>query len=448
MRLLNTGTLEFREFFDSQTPGYAILSHRWEGAEVSFQEFLDPKVRRSPRSAKIRRLCDFAKLLGFEWVWIDTCCIDKRSSAELTEAINSMYQWYQYSQICFAYLSDVVMDDPSNAAWESIHRLAFRNSAWFTRGWTLQELLAPRDVWFLDRNWRIMGSKVPMESMNASGRMRDLCQDISSATGIRESDIVDLCEPSNLEFISIARKMSWLSKRKTSRVEDMAYCMLGLCGVNMPLLYGEGQKAFTRLQLKIIKVLDDESIFAWEAPENFPKSLNKASGILAPLSACFESCANIILRRPMPGKKPFVITNKGLQYQVPRLLSRNSKLNQNYQHEKGDKYNLLLECSLDLVPSKAVSIMLFWDEGIWFRSDCGTIDFKEVEEWTNIVEQSCTYETLQISCKSRREVVKKHEQTTALGEILNGANLGKLFTSDSSGEEEPQPDVLAMRPRR
>lgn len=291
MRLLDTFSFEFKEFFDSQIPKYAILSHRWGDEEVTFQDFRKGKKRDSQGFAKINRCCMLAASRGFQWVWIDTCCIDKKSSAELTEAINSMCRWYQGAGECYAYLSDVVWKP-----WEiEESKKAFRQSLWFTRGWTLQELLAPHDVVFFDRQWSRFGTKF------------ELATEILAATGIKyEHMIVDALDWNGA---CVATKMSWASKRVTSRVEDVAYCMMGLFGVNMPLLYGEGKKAFIRLQLEIIKKSNDESIFAWTSP-----ALH--SGMLASQPSYFAESGQIRTSLRVP-RSPYVMTNQGLAFHVP-----------------------------------------------------------------------------------------------------------------------------------
>lgn len=244
MRLLHTERLEFQEFFDSQTPKYAILSHRWTGNEVSFQDFESCKEQRRSSFEKIRNFCSLANKDGYEWGWIDTCCIDKRSSAELSEAINSMYAWYKKAVLCYVYLSDVLL---TGDFWKSERvQSEFRGSAWFTRGWTLQELLAPARVDFFDCNWKYIGAK----ELYNHGDLEALISDI---TGINTKDLFNY--PTSQ---CVAKKLSWVSMRETTRAKDMAYCMLGLCGISMPLLYGEGDKAFWRLQLEIIKQSDNE----------------------------------------------------------------------------------------------------------------------------------------------------------------------------------------------
>ena len=257
MRLLNTSTLILREFHDDEIPDYAILSHTWEDGEVSFREMESlasgpvsevsdvmnetarlgrPELKSLSGYTKITRCCALAVMDGWHYVWIDTCCIDKTSSAELSEAINSMYRWYEEAQVCYVYMADVSINSPQRFQW----------SRWFTRGWTLQEMLAPSTVVFYDNDWIEIGTRWSLRAQ------------ISRATGITYESMIKPKES------SIATKMSWASNRKTTRVEDIAYCLMGLFEINMPLLYGEGQKAFMRLQYEILQSRDDdESIFAW-----------------------------------------------------------------------------------------------------------------------------------------------------------------------------------------
>ena len=292
MRLLNTKSHTFKEFFDSDIPKYAILSHRWGDDEITFQEFRKGKNRDSQAYAKVRRFCALAKASDVAWVWVDTCCIDKKSSAELSEAINSMYRWYQKAQQCYVYLSDVTWNFQDVESSKAL----FTQSSWFTRGWTLQELLAPKTVTFFDSAWNGFGTK------------KTLATQISAATGLT---LFQMLYPFRA---CTAQKMSWVSKRKTSRSEDMAYCMLGLFDVNMPLLYGEGgTKAFMRLQLEIIKQSDDESIFAWTLPND------TRYGLLAPWPTCFADSGDIRLSIFSTIKRtiPYQMTNQGLLFEVP-----------------------------------------------------------------------------------------------------------------------------------
>ena len=300
MRLLHAKSLCFEEFFENGIPLYAILSHRWEGKEVAFHEFEAAKERDGPDFSKVKNFCSFVSRQRdpiVEWVWIDTCCIDKKSSAELSEAINSMFRWYKKSWICYAYLSSV------DAGPWSVQEQQFRQSPWFTRGWTLQELIAPRKLCFLDRQWNIIRNK------------SELGAEISAITGIGENHLKISPRRRRIALVdtSIATKMSWVSKRKTSRPEDMAYCLLGIFDINMPLLYGEGDtRAFMRLQLEIIRKSDDESIFAWTNP-NEP---GVRQGMLAPWPTWFTDSGDTrpYVKFPRP---PYSMTNKGLEFRVP-----------------------------------------------------------------------------------------------------------------------------------
>lgn len=257
MRLLNVQTLELEEFTGNNIPPYAILSHTWDTEEVTYRDVTADRSALVHREGlqKILGCCVKAKSDGHRFVWIDTCCIDKSCSAELSEAINSMFRWYREATICYAYLNDVPSSENPTADLSS-----FRRSRWFTRGWTLQELLAPYEVAFLSSDWREIGSK------------RSLNKIVSDITKIDERTLIGC----TWEHTSIASRMSWASSRNTTRVEDGAYCLMGLFDVNMPLIYGEGGKSFYRLQLEIMKSSNDPSIFAW-TPNPYRSSL----GLLA-----------------------------------------------------------------------------------------------------------------------------------------------------------------------
>ena len=251
MYLLNTRTLELHQHLKA-IPAYAILSHTWADDEVLFDDIATPLVEHKAGYWKILKSCKQAQEDGLQWIWIDTCCIDKRSSAELSEAINSMYRYYWDAEICYAYLADAnyVDDDIPPKAPETwfVDILNFRDSRWFTRGWTLQELLAPAIVEFFGLQWKYFGSKTA------------LADDIEQATRIQKRYIVDR---EAIKTASVALRFSWASTRETTREEDIAYCLMGLLRVNMPLLYGEGKRAFYRLQLEILRQSQDHTLFAW-----------------------------------------------------------------------------------------------------------------------------------------------------------------------------------------
>lgn len=279
MRLLHTSNLKLYEFYDAEIPDYAILSHTWTKREVSLQMLGDPKSKVLPGYSKIKRCCELALSEGWKYAWIDTCCIDKTSSADLSEAVNAMYGWYEKSQVCYVYLADVTA-----AAFDEV----FRSSRWFFRGWTLQELLAPRTVVFYGRDWEELGTK---------WSLRD---EISRATGITYHQMIDH------KRVNVATKMSWAALRETTRIEDTAYSLLGLFDINMPLLYGEGSKAFMRLQHEILQAQEnDESIFAWTDAKRYH------CGLLAPSPAAFALSGNILsVKNPNSQNKPLLVTKR------------------------------------------------------------------------------------------------------------------------------------------
>lgn len=320
MWLLHARDRTLYEFFDYAIPSYAILSHTWGQDEASHQDLFSGNNKTGAGYRKIERCCDIALEDDFDWVWIDTCCIDKKSSAELSEAINAMFRWYQDSARCYAYLSDV---EPVESQAGHLRWPQFKDSRWFTRGWTLQELLAPSDFVFVDSDWNRIGTR------------SNLMDDVQDATGIPRQAF------KSWRTFSVAQRMSWTSKRQTSRVEDLAYCLLGLFDVKMPLLYGEGQRAFWRLQEEIIRTSDDESIFVWsdddsqaddealrKLQDEITRNMDDRSMyaypsylgfLLAPRPSCFTSCGNV-QREAFFWRKPYSLTNRGLKINTILLL--------------------------------------------------------------------------------------------------------------------------------
>lgn len=293
MWLINARTLQLEEVWDERKERYAILSHRWDIEEVSFRDMQNLSVATKLKGfAKIRRSCELALEEKYQYVWIDTCCINKESSADLSEAVNSMYRWYQASAVCYAYLSDVQADGSGQILLEQ----QIKDSVWFTRGWTLQELLAPPNVRFYNRHWIALGTKETLDTV------------LTQTTGIDE-DILRGEEP--LASRSIAQRMSWASERRTTRKEDRAYCLLGIFDVNLPLLYGEGsKKAFLRLQEEIIKQSDDHTIFAW------PIHRSNQPGLLADEPKAFRHCQSVVAVESRRGRTPYSMTNRGLSIKL------------------------------------------------------------------------------------------------------------------------------------
>ncbi|KAK1622632.1 heterokaryon incompatibility protein [Colletotrichum phormii] len=310
MRLINTRTLALAEFFGDEIPRYAIVSHTWGHDEVTFQDWKEDLCVARERQGF--RKIDLARIQaiddGLDYLWIDTCCINKESSAELSEAINSMFAWYECAVRCYAYLSDTEHWDidhsgrlagPAGDAEHSFNVLS--RSLWFTRGWTLQELLAPKEVLFFARGWRLLGTRKLLAGV------------IQRITNI-DWKYLQPRSRQRLSDASVAERMSWLSCRKTTRKEDMAYCMLGIFDINMPLLYGEGAKAFARLQEEILKTSTDQSLFCWSWTESDPGSW---VSMLAPSPRNFRNGQNYhpaydASSRPVP----YSMTNFGLRIQL------------------------------------------------------------------------------------------------------------------------------------
>ncbi|KAF2256584.1 HET-domain-containing protein, partial [Trematosphaeria pertusa] len=293
------------EFFGQNIPPYAILSHTWEEQELSFKEYYNPKAHlRHPKSAaKLFRTCERAIQDGYEFVWVDSCCIDKSSSAELSEAINSMFKWYGAARRCYAYLSDFDFDelrgDDQPIAASLNAKRVLSKCRWFYRGWTLQELLAPRDVWFFDCHWRYFGSRLQISSI------------LSEITTIPEPVFKTTMSRRYSEY-SIAQRMSWAAGRQTTREEDIAYCLFGIFHVNLPLLYGEGgERAFIRLQEEIMKESNDLTLFAWSS-----EGEQCCRGLLARSPREFASAGDIHSKTDVNKNPEFTLTNKGLRIET------------------------------------------------------------------------------------------------------------------------------------
>jgi hypothetical protein len=239
MRLLKLATndgFDLVSFDDDNTPPYAIFSHTWiDGEEVTYDELVAGTGKDKSGYAKIRFCGERAAQDGLKYFWVDTSCINKSTLQELQTAINSMFRWYQRASKCYSYLSDVqvpheVKDvQEFRNTWEG----AFRRSRWFTRGWTLQELLAPATVEFFSREGRLLGSKISLE------------REINQITNIP----IEALRGQNLSEYSIEERMGWAAKRTTTFREDKVYCLLGIFGVFLPLIYGEGE-AYATLRLR------------------------------------------------------------------------------------------------------------------------------------------------------------------------------------------------------
>ncbi|KAL2063515.1 hypothetical protein VTL71DRAFT_5320 [Oculimacula yallundae] len=348
MRLFNTQKVKSIEVFGSEIPPYAILSHTWSDGEILLQDLQGgdvrdaswsdlskqlPKALRGDKTKgfrKVLRTTEIARQNNYDLVWVDTCCIDKTSSAELSEAINSMYRWYEEANICYAYLADVPaasIESPFGASSR------FRRSRWFNRGWTLQELIASKQVELFASDWSYLGSK--------TGDLR-FSRLLSEITGVQLDVVLGQVSPQEM---SIAARMHWAAERQTTRVEDIAYCLLGIFDVNMPLLYGEGKRAFIRLQEAILIKEEDHSLFAWHSEELPSSTLGDSgqtgglSGLLADSPDCFWDNNEIETSMPMVLKSsPSAVTSKGLRIDFSLLPCTDAQ-----PVEKAD-YRVVLNC--------------------------------------------------------------------------------------------------------
>ncbi|KAL4080704.1 hypothetical protein J3A83DRAFT_4084525, partial [Scleroderma citrinum] len=228
---------------------YTILSHRWNEQEVNYDEMVElvkteenDEIRQRFGYKVILGSCEQAKRDGCKWLWVDICCIDKCSSADLSEVINSTYRWYEKSRVCYAYLHDV---RGSSLPVDCDERM-YRNSNGFPEWFSLLEFAAPNNVQFFNNDWQPIGNK------------RTFSYILSRITRVPQH-ILRYGLSSNSPCV--VQIMLWAANRTTTRVEDGAYSLLGLLDVNMPALYGEGKKAFHPLQLDIIRTSNDQSIF-------------------------------------------------------------------------------------------------------------------------------------------------------------------------------------------
>ncbi|KAI8663262.1 HET domain-containing protein [Fusarium keratoplasticum] len=268
MRLINTETLDIESFIGPEFPRYAILSHTWTDDEPTLADaqagFL--AGRSSAGCRKVRDFCTLARQDGLSYAWADTCCIDKTSSSELTESINSMFRWYTSADICYVYLADLESDASSDT---------MASCRWFTRGWTLQELIAPSKLQFYDKEWGLRGSKM------------DFADQLLQITNIPDAVLQDR---TSLRIIPVGRRMSWAANRQTTRPEDMAYCLMGI------------------FDEEIMKSSNDLSIFLWQSARG-----PRYRGILAEEPSEFVSASRLRVGVAGMDSPQFTITNKGVK---------------------------------------------------------------------------------------------------------------------------------------
>ncbi|KAM0251619.1 hypothetical protein ACHAP5_001628 [Fusarium lateritium] len=371
MRLLNTKTLQLQNL-EEGSEKYAILSHTWGNDEVLYRDIQNPtrmeevRKRNGAGYRKIAQSCEKALSRGHDYIWIDTCCIDKSSSAELSEAINSMFRWYTNASACYAYLSDVFLHEVGVEVVDGL-----KKSRWFTRGWTLQELIAPNDVEFFDHNWSPLGDR------------HTLASTIREITGVDQSYLLrpdgkkDRKISIQLQRENVATRMGWMAQRETTRVEDMAYSMLGIFGINMPILYGEGTRAFLRLQEEILKQSQDQSILVWRWPlSRKPEEKAHRMHFLA------DSPANFNLRtyagQEDSGLFGIRLTDQGLVLRVWKCPCKLTRWNHDKTEliDAGNRWLAVLDCSLSPDTLSRPAIILGespYAEGVFRREPTSVI---------------------------------------------------------------------------
>jgi len=364
MRLLNVESRQLHTFYKN-VPPYAILSHTWDQTEpeVSYQDMQRPDHARMKGYSKIDNTCRQAELDGIDWVWIDTCCIERSSSAELSEAINTMFRWYRESTICYAYLEDILhnnfLTDPHSSK-------PSKQCRWFTRGWTLQELLAPRRMTFYDKEWTRIDDRA------------SIAEEIERRTSIPAMFLTG----TDFRKARVAQRMSWASHRDTTREEDVAYCLLGLFSINMPLLYGEGgEKAFRRLQEEILRTSGDHSILAWldadavpPLASSPPPDASSPQTPLAPSPSMFR-CQRKHMPPVLGAPTPCEITSHGIRLDLQI-------------YEEGRVFVGLLNAAIDLDINRGVSALTLRvteQPGVYERVGYQVVDRKHLRSCSRTI---------------------------------------------------------------
>lgn len=323
--------IDAAKLWDDRSKSYAILSHTWaknNDEEVSFRDMNDlAKAKAKPGWGKIQESCAKAARDKIPYVWIDTCCIDKTGSHDqILGEINSMFQYYAQAEVCYVYLSDLPGSCPqltdrsklqevwpkSNWTWAG----HIRYCRWFRRGWTLQELIAPKKVEFYNGRWRWIGS--------LRGGLRETVAKITQIP----LEVLEKKSGMTLEHYTIAQRMAWAANRTTTYEADMAYCLLGIFNIQMASNPGEGLRAFERLQLAILARSTDQSIFAWQWSAGIKRKGGNES-LLAPHPKHFLSSRPIL---PLYASRaetasythPYEMTNRGLEIRLP-IISDSSK---------------------------------------------------------------------------------------------------------------------------
>jgi hypothetical protein len=253
LKLNSDNSFSLETFSEANIPPYAILSHTWgrEQEEVVFGDLRDGTGSEKEGYKKLQFCAIRAKEDNLRYFWVDTCCIDKSNNSELTRAINSMFRWYQNAAKCYVYLADVTVSTQGGQSLYTDWDSAFRNSRWFTRGWTLQELLAPKIVRFYSKDHVHLGDRISLK------------RQIHEITGIT----LEALQGQPLSDFGADQRFKWVENRLTTEEEDMAYCLLGIFNIFLPLIYGEGlSSAMRRLRKEIKESTNSGPYFTGESP--------------------------------------------------------------------------------------------------------------------------------------------------------------------------------------
>ncbi|OAX36057.1 hypothetical protein K503DRAFT_744950 [Rhizopogon vinicolor AM-OR11-026] len=306
-------------YHPSNTLEYAILSHRWLGeGEPTYEQIKSGTASVASRGyEKLQFFCDKARAYNVQFAWSDTCCINKSSSTELDESIRSMFRWYKNSTVCIVHLaqSETIGDIPDDE--------------WTQRGWTLQELLASRKIKLFNQRWKPMTG----DTNDKSRRGTELMKTLEAATGIPLDSLLKF-RPGP---VRVDERMTWAARRKTTRVEDVAYSLMGIFDVSLQIAYGEGEdRAFCRL-IEAIMQTGNPSVLNWTgeaamhcSSDAFPRSPQSFAGRTLQLP-------------PSLGRLEMTMTSLGLR--VPLVILPLSICSTSELYESG-YYEVILECVL------------------------------------------------------------------------------------------------------
>jgi tetratricopeptide (TPR) repeat protein len=341
MRLLHydaLGRLILADFRGKTIPPYAILSHRWSDSEILIEDVSNETYKEKEEGYRKLGFC--AKQAAqdeLQYFWIDTCCIDRWNNNERSKAINSMFQWYKNAAQCYVFLTDVSVSTATEPVQRSDWETSFRASAWFTRGWTLQELIAPVSIEFFSREGRRIGDKASLDQL------------LHNITNIPLAALRNC--PLN-EFTTSERER-WVETRRTKEEEDIVYCLLGILGVSMPTAYGEGQEsARSRLQAELEGAGNAPSIIPFSRNHRFVGRESQLAELEAKLFSNDQSTTTLAIVGPGGTGK------SQLALEVAHRTRQNNKGCSVFWIDAGDKHSL---CQSYASVAQKLSI-LGWDD--------------------------------------------------------------------------------------